>query len=230
MNSPIPQPSQDLGALAMFAVVAEERSFTKAAVRLGVSRSAVSHAMQALEERLEVRLLARTTRAVAVTEAGERLLTKLGPALESIDAALLEVGRTPRSSGRPHQAHRAAHRPLDATESEARGIHARVPRHRARHHERGRHPWRPGCASLRCGDPPRRVPSPRHDRRAGHARATRRRRGRAWLLRRASEAEDTARHHGTPLRAVSHGRRRPHLPLGVREARQAGVGLGNRGR
>ena len=92
MNSPIPKPSQDLGALAMFAVVAEERSFTKAAVRLGVSRSAVSHAMQALEERLEVRLLARTTRAVAVTEPGERLLTKLAPALESIDAALLEVG------------------------------------------------------------------------------------------------------------------------------------------
>ena len=92
MNSPMPRPGQDLGALAMFAVVAEERSFTKAAVRLGVSRSAVSHAMQALEERLGLRLVARTTRAVSVTEAGQRLLTRLGPALESIDAALLDVG------------------------------------------------------------------------------------------------------------------------------------------
>ena len=67
---------------AVFAVVAEERSFTKAAVRLGVSRSAVSHSIQALEERLGLRLLARTTRAVAVTEAGQRLLSRLGPALE----------------------------------------------------------------------------------------------------------------------------------------------------
>ena len=92
MRSPIPNPSQDLGPLAMFAVVAEERSFTKAAVRLGVSRSAVSHAMQALEERLGLRLVARTTRAVSLTEAGQRLLTRLGPALESIEAALLDIG------------------------------------------------------------------------------------------------------------------------------------------
>ena len=93
MNSPIARPSHDLGALAMFAVVADEQSFTKAAIRLAVSRSAVSHAMQALEERLGVRLLARTTRAVSVTEAGQRLLGRLGPALESIDAALLDVGQ-----------------------------------------------------------------------------------------------------------------------------------------
>ena len=99
MNSPIP--GQDLGALAMFAVVAEERSFTQAAVRLGVSRSAVSHAMQALEERLGLRLVARTTRAVAVTEAGQRLLARLGPALGDIDAALLDVGQLRRSAGRP---------------------------------------------------------------------------------------------------------------------------------
>ena len=88
----MPRPGQDLGALAMFAVVAEERSFTKAAVRLGVSRSAVSHAIHALEERLGLRLVARTTRAVSLTEAGQRLLTGLAPALESIDAAVLDVG------------------------------------------------------------------------------------------------------------------------------------------
>jgi DNA-binding transcriptional LysR family regulator len=92
MHSPIPRLGQELGALAMFAVVAEERSFTKTAVRLGVSRSAVSHGMRALEERLGLRLVARTTRAVSVTEAGQRLLARLGPALESIDAALLDVG------------------------------------------------------------------------------------------------------------------------------------------
>ena len=83
----------NLGALSAFAVVAEERSFTKAAVRLGVSRSAVSHLMQALEERLGLRLLARTTRTVAPTEAGERLLAQLRPALQGIAAAVSEVGR-----------------------------------------------------------------------------------------------------------------------------------------
>ena len=89
----MPRLGQDLGALAVFAVVAEEHSFTKAAVRLGLSRSAVSHAMRALEERLGIRLVARTTRAVSVTEAGQRLLTRLGPALEGIDAALLDLGQ-----------------------------------------------------------------------------------------------------------------------------------------
>ena len=64
--------------LSAFAVVADERSFTKAAVKLGVSRSAVSHSVRALEERLGLRLLARTTRTVAPTEAGERLLAGCG--------------------------------------------------------------------------------------------------------------------------------------------------------
>jgi DNA-binding transcriptional LysR family regulator len=89
----MPRLGQDLGGLAVFAVVAEEHSFTKAAVRLGLSRSAVSHAMRTLEERLGIRLVARTTRAVSVTEAGQRLLTRLGPALEGIDAALLDLGQ-----------------------------------------------------------------------------------------------------------------------------------------
>jgi DNA-binding transcriptional LysR family regulator len=88
-----PVPGQDLGALSIFAVVAEERSFTRAATRLRVSRSAVSHAMRELEERLGLRLLARTTRAVAVTEAGQRLLARLAPALGDIGAVLSEIGR-----------------------------------------------------------------------------------------------------------------------------------------
>lgn len=83
----------ELSVLAAFAVVAEERSFTRAAVRLGVSTSAVSHSIRGLEERLGVRLLARTTRTVAPTEAGERLLSDLRPALDGITAALTEVGR-----------------------------------------------------------------------------------------------------------------------------------------
>jgi DNA-binding transcriptional LysR family regulator len=73
--------------------VAGERSFTKAAVRLGVSRSAISHSIRTLEERLGLRLLARTTRSVAPTEAGERLLAQLHPALRDIQAALTDVGQ-----------------------------------------------------------------------------------------------------------------------------------------
>ncbi|MBK9373185.1 MAG: LysR family transcriptional regulator [Holophagales bacterium] len=83
----------ELAVLAAFAVVAEELSFTKAAHRLGLSRSAVSHAIRSLEERLGLRLLARTTRTVAPTEAGERLLAHVRPALEEIEAALAEAGR-----------------------------------------------------------------------------------------------------------------------------------------
>jgi DNA-binding transcriptional LysR family regulator len=69
----------NLNVLASFLTVAEERSFTKAAERLGVSRSALSHAIGGLEERLGVRLLARTTRIVAPTDAGERLISRLRP-------------------------------------------------------------------------------------------------------------------------------------------------------
>src|SRR5262245_13455862 len=83
----------ELGVLAALAVVAEERSFTRAALKLGVSTSAVSHAIRGLEERLGVRLLARTTRNVAPTEAGERLLARVQPALGEIEGALTELGR-----------------------------------------------------------------------------------------------------------------------------------------
>jgi DNA-binding transcriptional LysR family regulator len=68
--------------------VGRERSFTKAAAKLGVSQSALSHTMRELEARLGVRLLTRTTRSVAPTDAGERLLHTLGPRFEEIDAEL----------------------------------------------------------------------------------------------------------------------------------------------
>ena len=74
----------DLYDLAALAVVAEQRSFTRAAAELGISQSALSHAMKALEERLGVRLLSRTTRSVSTTEAGETLLRHLRPALSEI--------------------------------------------------------------------------------------------------------------------------------------------------
>ena len=78
----------ELNDLLAFEAVARERSFTRAAAVLGMSPSALSHAMRGLEERLGVRLLARTTRSVAPTEAGERLLQSLRPALSGIAEGL----------------------------------------------------------------------------------------------------------------------------------------------
>jgi DNA-binding transcriptional LysR family regulator len=81
----------DLSILSTLLAVAEERSFTRAAKRLGVSPSAVSHAMRGLEERLGVRLLARTTRSVAPTEAGSQLLARVRPALTEVRDALGQI-------------------------------------------------------------------------------------------------------------------------------------------
>lgn len=83
---------KDLNDLAAFMEVAEARSFTRAASKLGLSPSALSHAMTALEARLGVRLLARTTRSVRATEAGEELLRTLRPALTEIGAGLAALG------------------------------------------------------------------------------------------------------------------------------------------
>jgi DNA-binding transcriptional LysR family regulator len=77
-----------LNDLLAFAAVARERSFTRAAAILAMSPSALSHAMRGLEERLGVRLLARTTRSVSPTEAGERLLQSLSPAFADIESGL----------------------------------------------------------------------------------------------------------------------------------------------
>jgi DNA-binding transcriptional LysR family regulator len=81
-------PRENINDLLAFLAVANERSFTRAAARLGVSPSALSHTIRGLEERLGLRLLSRTTRSVAPTEAGERLLRSVGPRFEEIDAAL----------------------------------------------------------------------------------------------------------------------------------------------
>jgi len=78
----------NINDLIAFLTVARERSFTRAAAQLGVSQSALSHTVRGLEERLGVRLLTRTTRSVAPTQAGERLLRTVAPRLEEIDAKL----------------------------------------------------------------------------------------------------------------------------------------------
>ena len=81
-------PRHNVNDILAFLAVAKERSFTRAAAKLGVSQSALSHTVRGLEERLGLRLLARTTRSVAATEAGERLVRTLGPRFDEIDAEL----------------------------------------------------------------------------------------------------------------------------------------------
>jgi DNA-binding transcriptional LysR family regulator len=84
-------PKQTINDLLAFRAVARERSFTRAAAQMGVSPSAISHTIRGLEERLGVRLLTRTTRSVAPTEAGERLLAAIGPRFDEIEAELVAL-------------------------------------------------------------------------------------------------------------------------------------------
>jgi DNA-binding transcriptional LysR family regulator len=84
---------EGLSDLTAFLAVAEERSFTRAAAKLGTSQSALSHTLRRLEASLGVRLLTRTTRSVAPTEAGERLMAGLRPAFDEIDARLAALSQ-----------------------------------------------------------------------------------------------------------------------------------------
>jgi DNA-binding transcriptional LysR family regulator len=93
----------NINDILVFIAVARERSFTRAAAKLGMSQSALSHIVRGLEERLGVRLLTRTTRSVSPTEAGERLLQNVGPRLEEIDAeitAITDLGDKPAGTVR----------------------------------------------------------------------------------------------------------------------------------
>ena len=87
--------------LSAFVAVAEETSSTKAAKRLGMSRASLSQTIRALEEHLGVRLLNRTTRSVALTDAGERMLTHFTTLLDGFDAALESVNTLLRQAGWP---------------------------------------------------------------------------------------------------------------------------------
>ena len=82
---------ENVNDLFYLIVVAREKSFTRAAARLGVSQSALSHSIRALEERLAVRLLTRTTRSVAPTAAGEQLINDISPRFEEIENSLIEL-------------------------------------------------------------------------------------------------------------------------------------------
>src|SRR3979411_2507976 len=94
---------ENVNDLRAFLAVARERSFTKAAAQLGVSQSALSHTIRGLEERLGLRLLTRTTRSVAPTQAGDRLYQAVGPRFAEIEAevaALSELRDKPAGTVR----------------------------------------------------------------------------------------------------------------------------------
>ena len=105
--------------LLIFLAVARERSFTRAAAKLGLSQSALSQIVRALEERLGVRLLSRTTRNVAPTQAGERLLRSIGPKFDEMDSELAAL-----SELRKAHVHRLARdtAPPASVEMKNRGI------------------------------------------------------------------------------------------------------------
>jgi DNA-binding transcriptional LysR family regulator len=94
---------EDLNDMLWFLVVAEERSFTKAAAKLGTSQSTISHTIKNLEARMGLRLLTRTTRSVSPTEAGERLIRTLASRIEEIETEideLMEIRETPSGTVR----------------------------------------------------------------------------------------------------------------------------------
>ncbi|MDR6711601.1 DNA-binding transcriptional LysR family regulator [Pseudomonas hunanensis] len=101
----------NLNDLQAFVVITREGSFTRATAQLGVSQSALSHTMRALESRLGVRLLTRTTRSVSPTEAGQRLYQSMAPQFDEIElelAAVSEFGDTPAGNVRIQASEHAA--------------------------------------------------------------------------------------------------------------------------
>lgn len=90
-NMTSPMARDNINDILVFLAVARERSFTRAAAKLGMTQSALSHIVRSLEGRLGVRLLTRTTRSVSPTEAGERLLQNVGPRVEEIEAEIAAV-------------------------------------------------------------------------------------------------------------------------------------------
>src|SRR3984893_11242635 len=103
-----------IAEMSAFVAIAERASFAQAAVQLGMSRSSLSESLRAMEERLGVRLINRTTRSVAPTEAGERLLEQLRPQLDNFDA--------PRESANAYRASPAGHVRITVPRPAARTI------------------------------------------------------------------------------------------------------------
>ena len=179
----------NLDDLLAFVAVGKERSFTKAAAKLGMSQSSLSHIIRELEARLGVRLLTRTTRSVSPTEAGERLLNDLAPRFEEIESSLAsvtELREKPAGTVRitatefvidtvliPKLAG-----PLRAASRRKGGVH------------RGLRPYQHRRRAVRCGRAQRRADRQGHDRGphwAGHAHGRRRC---AVILQRAHGAEE----------------------------------------
>ena len=181
-----------------FLAVARERSFTRAAAKLGVSQSALSHTVRGLEERLGLRLLTRTTRSVAPTEAGERLVETVGPRFDEIEAelaALSALREKPAGTIRITAGEHAAEAILWPALAK---LLPRLSRHQGRDHRRLR-PDRHRRGALRRGRSARRAGRKGHDCRAdrpGHAHGGRRS---AFILRKAVEPEETAGPHGPRL-------------------------------
>src|SRR3546814_168476 len=101
-------PNVNPSDLATFLAIARHKSFRRAADELGVTPSALSHKLRALEERLDLRLVNRTTRSVALTEAGEQLFARVAPAFRDIDDALDDLNNfrgTPFGTLRLNAAH-----------------------------------------------------------------------------------------------------------------------------
>ena len=199
--------AESLHDLVAFLAVARERSFTRAAAKLGVSQSALSQTIRGLEERLGLRLLTRTTRSVAPTEAGERLLADRRAAVRRDRRRTGRAERAAREAGRhdPHHRRRARGRvdPLAGAGEVPAGLSG----HQGRDHHRLR-PDRHRRRALRRRRAPRRAGGQGHDRRAhraGHAHGGRRR---ALLFRQTAAAADAAgptAHACINLRLPTHG-------------------------
>ena len=203
-------PKRSFHDLVAFVAVAQERSFTRAAAKLGVSQSALSHTIRGLEERLACACLTRTTRSVAPTEAGERLLARRSaPRFEEIDAelaALSELRDKPAGTIRITAGEHAAER--DPVAGRSRKLLPRLSRHQGRDHRR-LGPDRHRRRALRRRRPPRRTGGQGHDRRAhrpGHAHGRRRRallfRARA---RKPKTPQDLTEHNCINLRLPTYG-------------------------
>ncbi len=221
---------EDWGSLAAFAVVAEERSFTRAAARLGVSPSALSHTIRRLEERLRIQLLARSTRSVSTTEAGERLLARLAPG----DRGDLRRGGGSGASARPSLRARPDHR-LPKRRSNGGNAHP-APLHADLSRDRRRSPRR-SCSDQHRRAAVRRRHSPRRVSREGRGRHTRDgissdgRRRIAAVLRVASGPVSALRPQQAPLHQLQAADRGNDLQVGIRAASpQDGGGCGRAAR
>ena len=151
----------ELSVLSAFLAVADERSFTKAAKRLNISTSGLSHAIRRLEEQIGVRLLTRTTRSVSPTDAGEQLLAQLRPGTVGHSRRADQLAGIAVDACRPYPAFVSAAGRQDRRGAEARAVRARLSGGRARDHDR-RQPSRSRVRRLRRGD------SVRGIHRAGH--------------------------------------------------------------